>query len=120
MKKRPKKRRVRAKRELNRLSEANAALAERHEELEYPRGATLDLDRSAPPELAELLLNFFARASQDEYARGDMRQIYVRDRAERGRVRADRLYWSSVLEYLLRRSLPLAAVVGFIKKLLVG
>jgi hypothetical protein len=73
-----------------------------------------------PPELAELLLAFFARASLDVFAAGDLRENFVRDCAERGRARADRLYWASVLGYLLQRSLRLAAVVGFIKKVFVG
>jgi hypothetical protein len=79
-----------------------------------------EIGYDAPPELAELLLTFCARASQDEFAAGDMREIFVRDCTERGRSRAARLYWSSVLGYLFRRSLRLAAVVGFIKKLFVG
>jgi hypothetical protein len=81
--------------------------------------ALSDVDNAAPPEW-QILLTFFARASQDEFAAGDMHENFVRDCAERGRALAGRLYWASVLGYLLRRSLRLAAVLGFIKKLFVG
>jgi hypothetical protein len=95
-------------------------------ELEKKYDEVEDLSRSAeigddaPPELAELLLTFCARASQDEFAAGDMREIFARDCAERGPSRAGRLYWSNVLGYLLQRSLRLAALVGFIRRLFVG
>jgi hypothetical protein len=103
--------------EIEKLSAAHRELEERIKDL---LAASRDVDDTTPPELAELLLTFFARASQDEFAAGDMGEIFVRDCVEWGRSRAGRLYWASVLGYLLQRSLRLAALAGIIRKLFVG
>jgi hypothetical protein len=70
-----------------------------------------------PPALAEFLLTFCARTRRDEFAAGDMNERFARDCIERGRRRAQRLYWANVLGYLLRHSFKLAAIIGVMKRL---
>ena len=58
------------------------------------------VDAESPPRFAEMLVQLFAPKRAVQHLLGDLQEIFAKNCAEFGSVRATRLYWAQVLRAL--------------------